>query len=137
MDESVIRRKVAQARVARVGTLNQDGSVHLVPVVYVVDGDTWYSPSDPGPRPVKRLRNVIADSRATILIDDYDEVWSRVWWVRLRGLGRMVESAAESNRARRLMGEKYPQFAGGSESGTAGPVMAIDIREWSGWAYSS
>jgi hypothetical protein len=64
MDESVIRRKVAEARVARVGTLDERGSVHLVPVVYVVDGDTWYSPSDPGSRPVKRLRNVLADPRA-------------------------------------------------------------------------
>ena len=63
MDETVMRRKVAEARVARVGTLDQRGSVHLVPVVYVVDGDTWYSPSDPGARPVKRLRNVLADPR--------------------------------------------------------------------------
>ena len=61
MDESVIRRKVAEARVARVGTLDERGSVHLVRVVYAVDGDTWYSPSDPGSRPVKRLRNVLAD----------------------------------------------------------------------------
>ena len=136
MDESVIRRKVAEARVARVGTLDERRSVHLVPVVYVVDGDTWYSPSDPGSRPVKRLRNVLADPRATILIDDYDEVWSRVWWVRLRGQGRMVESAAESERARRLLAAKYPQFGDDAEATTAGPVMAIDIQEWAGWSYS-
>jgi PPOX class probable F420-dependent enzyme len=136
MDESVIRRKVAEARVARVGTLDERGSVHLVPVVYAVDGDTWYSPSDPGSRPVKRLRNVLADPRATILIDDYDEVWSRVWWVRLRGQGRMVESAAESERARRLLAAKYPQLGDDAEATTAGPVMAIDIQEWAGWSYS-
>ena len=136
MDESAMRRKVAEARVARVGTLDQRGSIHLVPVVYAMDGDTWYSPSDAGPRPVKRLRNVLADPRATILIDDYDEVWSRVWWVRLRGQGRMVESAAESERARRLLAAKYPQFGGDAEASTAGPVMAIDIQEWAGWSYS-
>lgn len=49
MDESAMRRKVAEARVARVGTLDQRGSIHLVPVVYAMDGDTWYSPSDAGP----------------------------------------------------------------------------------------
>jgi PPOX class probable F420-dependent enzyme len=136
MDESVMRRKVAEARVARVGTLDERGSVHLVPVVYVLDGDTWYSPSDPGPRPVKRLRNVLADPRATVLIDDYDEVWSRVWWVRLRGQGRMVESEAEGERARRLLGEKYPQFASAPATEAAGPVMAIDIQQWAGWSYS-
>src|SRR5215472_7958898 len=114
MDESVMCRKVAEARVARVGTMDERSRIHLVPVVYVVDGDTWYSPSDAGPRPVKRLRNVLADPRASILIDDYDESWSRVWWVRLRGRGRMAESAAETGRARRLLAAKYPQFGDAS-----------------------
>ena len=136
MDESAMRRKVAEARVARVGTLDERGSVHLVPVVYVVDGDTWYSPSDAGPRPVKRLRNVLADPRSTVLIDDYNEVWSRVWWVRLRGQGRMVEPAAEAERASRLLAVKYPQFADAPAAEAAGPVMAIDIQEWAGWSYS-
>ena len=136
MDESVMRRKVAEARVARVGTLDERGSVHLVPVVYVVDGDTWYSPSDAGHRPVKRLRNVLANPRASILIDEYDEAWLRVWWVRLRGRGRMIESAVEGERARRLLGAKYPQFADAPAASLAGPVMAVDIQEWAGWAYS-
>jgi len=136
MDESVMRRKVAEARVARVGTLDESGSVHLVPLVYVVDGDIWYSPSDAGPRPVKRLRNVLADPRASILIDDYDEVWSRVWWVRLRGRGRMIESGAEGEHARRLLAAKYPQFGDASAASLAGPVMAVDIQAWTGWAYS-
>ena len=136
MDESVMRRKVAEARVARVGTLDERGRVHLVPVVYVVDGDIWYSPSDAGPRPAKRLRNVLADPRATVLIDDYDEIWSRVWWVRLRGQGRVVESEAEGERARRLLVAKYSQFADAPAAEAAGPVMAIDIQGWAGWAYS-
>lgn len=41
MDESVMRHKVAATRVTRVGTLDERGNVHLVPVVYVVHGDTW------------------------------------------------------------------------------------------------
>ena len=76
-----------------------------------------------------------ADPGAAILIDDYDEVWSRVWWVRLRGRGRMIE-AAEGERARRLLGAKYPQFAEAPAASLAGPVMAVDIQEWAGWAYS-
>jgi len=136
MDESVMCRKVAEARVARVGTMDERSRIHLVPVVYVVDGDTWYSPSDTGPRPVKRLRNVLADPRASILIDDYDESWSRVWWVRLRGRGRMIESAAEGEHARQLLAAKYSQFADAPATSLAGPVMAVDIQEWAGWAYS-
>jgi hypothetical protein len=49
---------------------------------------------------------------------------------------RLVESAAESDRARRLLAAKYPQFAGDAVTEAAGPVMAIDIRQRAGWSYS-
>jgi PPOX class probable F420-dependent enzyme len=136
VDEDQLRRRVAEARVARVGTVDEQGRAHLVPIVFVVDGDRLYSATDDGPRPVKRLRNLARDPRVTVLVDAYDEDWSTVWWVRLRGRGRAVEDAAERANARRLLWEKYPQFGGAPAAGTAGPVMAVDIEQWSGWAYS-
>jgi hypothetical protein len=66
----------------------------MVPVIFVLEADTWYSPSDTGKRPPKRLRNLDADPRVTILVDVYDEASSRVWWVRMRGIGRAVEGGA-------------------------------------------
>ena len=39
MDEDQLRRRVAEARVARVGTVDEQGRAHLVPIVFVVDGD--------------------------------------------------------------------------------------------------
>jgi hypothetical protein len=35
-----------------------------------------------------------------------------------------------------LLWEKYPQFESAPPAEAAGPVMAVDIEEWSGWAYS-
>ena len=61
MDEDQLRRRVAEARVARVGTVDEQGRAHLVPIVFVVDGDRLYSATDDGPRPVKRLRNLQRD----------------------------------------------------------------------------
>ena len=59
-----------------------------------------------------------------------------MWWVRLRGRGRMIESAAEGVHPRQLLAAKYSQFADAPAASLAGPVMAVDIQEWAGWAYS-
>jgi PPOX class probable F420-dependent enzyme len=89
MDEGQLRQRVAEARVARIGTVDERGRVHLVPIVFVLDGDRLYSATDDGPRPAKRMRNLARDPRTTVLVDAYDEDWSTVWWVRLRaGAGR-------------------------------------------------
>jgi PPOX class probable F420-dependent enzyme len=137
MDERQMRRRVAEARAARVGTVDERGRAHLVPVVFVIDGDTLYSATDAGPRPVKRLRNMRRDPRVTVLVDVYDEDWSKVWWVRMHGRGRAIEEGSERDHALRLLWEKYPQFGSAPPSEAAGPVMAVDIEEWSGWAYSA
>jgi hypothetical protein len=77
---------------------------------------------------------VARDPRATVLVDAYDEDWSTVWWVRLRG--RAVTDPEERARARRLLWDKYPQFGDAPPEEAAGPVMAVDIEQWAGWAYS-
>jgi PPOX class probable F420-dependent enzyme len=136
MDQGEQRRRVAEARVARVGTVDEQGRAHLVPIVFVLDGDRLYSATDDDPRPAKRLRNLARDLRVTVLVDAYDEDWSTVWWVRLRGRGRAVEDPRARAHARRLLEEKYPQFGDAPPAEAAGPVMAVDIEEWAGWAYS-
>jgi PPOX class probable F420-dependent enzyme len=135
MDQGEQRRRVAEARVARIGTVDEQGRAHLVPIVFVLAGDRLYSTFDDAPRPAKRLRNLARDPRATVLVDAYDEDWSTVWWVRLRGRGRVVEDAEERAHARRLLWEKYPQFGEAAAAEGAGPVMAVDVEEWAGWAY--
>jgi PPOX class probable F420-dependent enzyme len=137
MDEAQLRRRVAEARVARIGTVDEQGRAHLVPIVFVLDGDRLYSATDDEPRPAKRLRNLARDPRATVLVDAYDEDWSTVWWVRLRGRGRAVTDPEERARARRLLWDKYPQFGDAPpEEAASPPMMAVDIEQWAGWAYS-
>ncbi|MDQ4026904.1 MAG: TIGR03668 family PPOX class F420-dependent oxidoreductase [Actinomycetota bacterium] len=136
MNESEMRSRVAEARVARVGTIDEHGRAHLVPIVFVLHRDTLYSATDAGSRPAKRLRNLKADPRVSVVVDDYDEDWSKVWWVRLAGRGRVIEGGPEWDRARRLLWEKYPQFEDAPADEATGPLMAVDVEEWSGWAYS-
>ena len=137
LNQTEARRRAAAARVARVGTLDEQGRIHLAPVVFALQENQFYSLSDAGPRLAKRLRNLRHDPRVTILIDDYDEDWSRVWWVRLRGTGRVLEAGPEWQLARRLLSEKYAQYASTPADSSAGPVMAVEIEQCAGWAYSA
>ena len=62
--------------------------------------------------------------------DEYDEDWSRLWWIRLRGRARVLDGGAERLRALELLREKYPQYRG---EALDGPVLAVDVtdlREW-------
>jgi PPOX class probable F420-dependent enzyme len=127
-------RRVSSARVARLATINGDGSPHLVPIVFAVHRDTLYSAVDGKPKRSRRLRRIEnARERAavTVLVDHYDDDWRRLWWVRLEGRARVLDSADEETElALRLLTDKYEQYRRES----AGlPVLAVEIRDWRAW----
>jgi PPOX class probable F420-dependent enzyme len=131
-----MRRRVGEARVARVATIDPDGSPNVVPFVFVLDDDTLYSSVDEKPkrtRELRRLTNLRRDPRFMVLVDHYEEDWPRVWWVRLRGRGRVIDEAPEREQALRLLGEKYHQY---EQETPQGAVVALDVEQWSGWAYT-
>jgi PPOX class probable F420-dependent enzyme len=136
-DAILERRRVADSRVARLATLDPDGRPHLVPIVFVLAGDTLYSAVDAKPKRSRRLRRIENSRRrpdVTLLVDHYDDDWTRLWWVRLRGRARVLEAGEEAERALALLVAKYEQYRGAAP---APPVLAIDIDEWRGWAASS
>ena len=123
---------VAAARVARLATAGRDGRPHVVPICFVLDGETLYTAVDEKPkrtRRLKRLENIEANPQVEVLIDHYEDDWSKLWWVRLRGTARIVEDP----RAVDLLVAKYPQYA---ERRPEGPVIAIDVEERSEWTSS-
>ncbi|MFB7658133.1 MULTISPECIES: pyridoxamine 5'-phosphate oxidase family protein [unclassified Streptomyces] len=134
-----MRSRLEAERSVRLGTVDARGGAHMVPVIFVVDGDVFYSPTDRpkngGPRP-KRLRNLDHDPRVTVLADLYDDDWLKAWWVRLRGTGRVVGESPERSHALGLLDRKYSQFDGPRYLKDGGPVLAVDIKDWLGWAFS-
>ena len=125
-------RSPEDAPVARLATVDAGGRPHVVPICFVLDGDTLYTAVDEKPkrsRRLKRLSNIEADPHVEILIDHYEEDWSRLWWVRLRGVARIVEDP----RAVGLLAGKYPQYR---EQPPTGPVIAVTVEERSEWTSS-
>jgi PPOX class probable F420-dependent enzyme len=134
MNEKEARARFATARVARLATVRPDGAPHLVPVVFVLDDDTVWLVVDEKPkrhRRLQRLVNIRAESRVSLLVDSYDEDWSRLWWVRADGRARIVGEGPKLERALSLLLDRYPQERAQPPEG---PALAVDVERWRYWA---
>ena len=100
-----------------------------MPIVFTVAGDTLYTAVDRKPkrsRTLRRIENARARPDVTILVDHYQDDWSGLWWIRLRGRARVLDDGAERARALELLAGKYPQYL---EDPPDGPLLAVDIAE--------
>ena len=134
MDRSTAWALIETARVATLGTVRAGGSPHLVPCVFAPSDPVVYIPVDAKPkrtRALARLANLEADPRAVILVQRWDEDWSRLWWVRLDGRARLLHDASEMEAPRRLLLARYEQYTGPAE---LHPIIAVDIDSWTAWS---
>ncbi|MFD4369257.1 TIGR03668 family PPOX class F420-dependent oxidoreductase [Rhodococcus sp. NPDC058521] len=123
------------ARVARMATTNSDAQPHLVPVVFVLVDGVVYTSVDHKPKRSKHLRrlaNIAADARVSVLVDHYEEDWNNLWWVRVDGIAEILEGGEiEAQRAIDALTEKYPQYA---LIRPDGPVIAVRNLVWRTWS---
>lgn len=130
--------EVARSRVARLATLDADGRPHLVPIVFALAGGTLYSAVDAKPkrsRTLRRIENARERPDVTVLVDCYDdEDWTRLWWVRISGLARVLDQGEEADSALQALMEKYPQYR---DDPPSPPVLAVDIVDWRTWVAQS
>jgi PPOX class probable F420-dependent enzyme len=136
LDQTEARTRFAAARVARLATASADGRPHLVPMVFAVQDDTVYSAvDDVKPKAttrLKRLANIAANPAVALLADHYEDDWTALWWVRADGRARLLDPREpEAERARALLGGRYPQYRAAPPPGV---VVAVDVARWSGWA---
>lgn len=129
-----MRRRIADAKVARLATVGAGGKPHVVPITFAVDGDTIYFAVDAKPKrttDLKRLRNIAANPSVSVLVDHYEDDWTRLWWVRVDGTARLLADGAQAVRATDLLAARYPQYR---RARPGGPVVAISIDRISGWS---
>jgi PPOX class probable F420-dependent enzyme len=129
-----MRRLVEAARVGRLSTVGADGLPHAVPVCFALLGEVAYSAVDhkrKRPGRLRRIANLEQTGAACLLVDEYGEDWSGLWWVRLDGRGRVAGDPAEVATAISALVDKYPQYR---QRRPDGPVIALDITRWTGWS---
>ena len=139
MGEFDPRASFTQSPVARLATSTPDGNPHLVPVVFAVDtdgpggDDVVYTAVDAKPKTTQRLRrlaNIRANPRVSLLVDHYTEDWTRLWWIRVDGTAAIHSDGAQLDTGYALLRAKYPQYQSVSLDG---PVIAVTVHRWSSW----
>jgi PPOX class probable F420-dependent enzyme len=129
------RRRFGTASVARLATIGPDGRPHLVPVTFALDGDLIYTAVDAKPKTtanLRRLRNIDADPRVTVLADHYEDDWDRLWWARADGTAAILGlPAAGLAGPLALLAARYPRYRADPP---AGPLIRIQVGRWTGWA---
>jgi len=132
--ESLVR----DARVARMATVDPDGRPHVVPVCFVYTGGAVYSVLDAKPKRVpatrlRRVRNLLANPNVQLLIDRYDEDWSKLAFVQLRGRAELLQPGPEHTTALDALRAKYPQY--GAMPLDDAPMVKLTIETSVAWPH--
>lgn len=123
-------------RVAHLATSDRAGMPHVVPVCFVLLELALYIAIDEKPKrrtvaPLKRLRNIAENPTVAVGADRYDEDWSRLGWVMLRGRAEILSDGTEHDAAQTLLRARYPQLA--AMQIAALPVIAVRIEWATSW----
>lgn len=127
---------IAQARVARLATTGPDGVVRLVPICFAIVEERVVSAVDHKPKSTEKLHRLddISSSRvATVLIDHYDDDWTQLWWVRIRGAAQLhSDDELLVAQARAALIAKYSQY---QAEPPGGPVYSVALDELRAWRF--
>lgn len=132
------RELLATARVARLATADQYARPHVMPIVFVWIERVLYTPLDRKPKrdddwhALRRVRNIETNGRVAIVVDRYDEDWSRLAWVLIEGVATILESGDERDEAATALRRKYAQYATLTLEGR--PIVRVEIERASEWS---
>jgi PPOX class probable F420-dependent enzyme len=128
-------RFLAGRPVGHLATADAQATPHLVPVCFVVSDGALYITIDQkpkgDPKTLRRLKNIIENPRAAFVADRWDEDWSRLGWIMLRGPAEIIADGPEHDRAQVLLRQRYPQYRAMELDGL--PVIAIRIARVRSW----
>ena len=123
-------------RVARFATAEPGGQPHVVPICYAVSDDSVYFTIDEKPKrltdkPLKRIKNLQQNPYVALVIDRYEEDWTRLGWVMVQGEAALLDRGEEHATAQRLLKARYPQLEEMEISDL--PVIAVRIKRVVSW----
>ena len=101
-------------RVAHLATADDAGAPHVIPICYAMVGADFYFVVDDKPKRtrtgLKRLRNIAANPQVALVIDDYDEDWTRLAYLLVHGAAVVVADRDEYAVALAALRERYAQY---------------------------
>lgn len=133
------RAEIAFIRRARIGylaTADQSGEPSNVPFCFAFDGATLYSPLDEKPKStdparLKRIRNIRENPHVCVVVNHYEDDWSRLGHLIIRGQARVLLKGQKHQAAVRRLRRKYPQYR--QMAIHERPIIAIDVNRCIAW----
>jgi PPOX class probable F420-dependent enzyme len=121
INDPYIKMIIDKARVARLATVDSECKPHLIPVVFVFDNHCYFIPIDEKtkrsrPEKLKRAKNIQQNPNVTLLIDEYNEDWTKLYFIMIQGKASIVGKELEQNemllleKAHKLLSDKYVQY---------------------------
>lgn len=130
------RQFIDHQRIGHLATADRQAVPHVVPVCFAIVDRTLYVTIDEKPKRgagnrLKRLRNIAENPVVSVVVDRYDEDWSRLGWVMLRGRAEILTDGREHDDAQALLRTRYPQLA--AMQIAQHPVIALRIARVTSW----
>jgi len=118
-------------RVGRMATADKSGMPHVIPVCFWFDGTRLYFAIDEKPKRergtgLKRMRNIAENSQVAFVADHYEDDWSQLAYVMIRGEARIVDDNEEYLLVLRNLRDKYVPYRTMQLSRDRNPIVRID-----------
>jgi PPOX class probable F420-dependent enzyme len=137
---SEARLLLERGRVGHFATADGAGRPHVVPVCYAFDDAALYFVADEKPkrtaaRSLKRLRNLRENPYAALVVDEWDEDWTRLAWVMVRGPARIETDARTRADALARLRARYSQYdAMRLDDAYAHPLVRLSAAHVVSWS---
>ena len=130
------RRFLMTQRVGHLATADRSAVPHVVPVCFTIAQNTLYIAIDQKPKRVaaaalKRIGNIERNPAVAVVVDRYDEDWTRLGWVMLRGRAEILRAGMEHDDAQELLRSRYRQLAAMQIAEL--PVIAVRLERVTSW----
>jgi PPOX class probable F420-dependent enzyme len=119
------RELLGEARVGRLGLLDEEGGPRVLPVTFAVaEGRIWSAIDQKPKRSAEpaRVRFLRRDPRAALTVDRYSDDWDELAWVQVLGPVEVLDPA-DAAAGLEALTAKYEQYR---ESAPPGPVLALE-----------
>jgi len=137
VERSAALERLSLARIGRLATASAVGRPHVVPLCFAVLGEAAYSVVDEKPKAtrtgLRRLLNLAANPRASLLVDHYEEDWTSLWFVMVEGEASLVSEAGEYAVALEALRLKYAQLRSMDLAPTTHPMIRLRFDRVVAW----
>jgi PPOX class probable F420-dependent enzyme len=139
LEDDQVREFLMHARVAHLATADRSGAPHNIPICFWFDGKRRFyfvideKPKRLTPHGLKRMRNIAENPRIALVVDHFDEDWSRLAYVLIHGEAHPTADRELYTVVLRSLRDKYPQYRTMALDADHNPMVVIEATRVHRW----